>query len=217
MRAYAIGWTGVVAILAAGSGAAVFATSGWQIVAVTGACAVVLGVLVGVTWAEETGRRMVLRCAAWSLIGALLVVGLPVLLGVWSLAVLAAAVVTSPPLVAWASGSLHEWRVGTRSLPPVAEPGGRAAARPDDPPADATAEPIVLDVTVLGDRELERRWHVTSVRLRHPGTTPDAAMALVAERVLLLDEIERRNPEHFAAIVGRVIGLSDEREGGSGG
>ena len=56
MRAYTIGWTLAVALLSAGAGAAVLAASGWQTLAVTGACAVVLGVMVGVVWAEEAGR-----------------------------------------------------------------------------------------------------------------------------------------------------------------
>ena len=108
MRAYTIGWTLAVALLSAGAGAAVLAASGWQTLAVTGACAVVLGVMVGVVWAEEAGRRMVVRCAAWSLVAALLVVGLPVLLGLWSLAALTALVATAPPFLAWGSESWRE-------------------------------------------------------------------------------------------------------------
>lgn len=48
-------------------------------------------------------------------------------------------------------------------------------------------------------RDLERRWHRTSDELARAGTSPGAALRLVQERALLLDELERRDPEEFAA------------------
>ncbi|WP_395659612.1 hypothetical protein [Nocardioides sp.] len=226
MRAYRICWTVAVALLAAAAafGAATDATpgAGWRALAVTAACSAVLGGMVGVVWAEEAGRRMVLRCSAWAVVGGLLVVGLPALLGAWSLVVLTVVVLTAPPLVAAVRDLLHAR--GERWEP--SEPAGRSGPLgSSDPEAEATTSPTA--VSLMTDRELERRWHLTSARLRHPGTPPEAAMVLVAERVHLLDEIERRNPEHFAAILDRTIGLEDGgpgtglgdngREGGTSG
>ena len=212
MRVYGICWVTAVGALAAVCGVSAAVTSGWVGIVVTGVCSTVLAAMVGVVWAEESDepvRRTVLRCGAWGVAGGLLVVGLPSLLGVWSLVALLALVVTAPPLVVRALEVVHDHR--------VARPEATGEPAEQMPPEAPSAEPLLVDVSLLTDRELERRWHVTSARMRHPGTTADAAMALAGERVLLLDEIERRNPVHFAAIVDRAIGLSDDREGGSSG
>lgn len=51
----------------------------------------------------------------------------------------------------------------------------------------------------LSDRDLERRWLRTSDQLADRGTPAAAALRLVQERELLLDELERRDPAGFAA------------------
>lgn len=212
MRIYGVCWVTAIGALAVASGVSAALTAGWVGLVVTGACATVLAGMVGIVWAEESDepvRRTVVRCGAWGVAGGLLVVGLPSLLGPWSLLAILGLVLTAPPLVARAVSALHP-RAGEDAagdLRPIA--------------ADAPLEPVLVDLALLTDRELERRWYVTAARLRHPGTPPELAMELVDERVLLLDEIERRNPMHFAAIVDQAIGLreqsSDDRDGGNGG
>ncbi len=65
----------------------------------------------------------------------------------------------------------------------------------------------------LSDRDLELRWQVSTVRLRHPGTAPPVRLRLVAERAALLDEMERRWPERIADL----LGVDPERRGENGG
>jgi len=183
MSAYRICWTGVVSGLAVLAAAAGLLTTGLAGLVVGAATSAVLGALVGVIWAEETGDRVAVRCASWFAVFGVLGVGLPVLLGPWAILVLAAVVLGAPPVLA--------------AVPRTRQP-------PDAPPP---SDPGAL---VLSDRELERRWRLTTARLHHPGTTSEAALVLVRERSGLLDEIERRNPERFGAVIDRAIGWSDD-------
>lgn len=51
----------------------------------------------------------------------------------------------------------------------------------------------------LSDRDLAELWLSTGRQVRNPSTAAGAVLALVEERVLLLDELERRDPAGFQA------------------
>lgn len=75
-------------------------------------------------------------------------------------------------------------------------------------------EPATVDERSLTERELVRRWVRTSAQLRHPGTTPEAALRLVEARVRIIDELKRRDPQGYAAHlprIGRADGPPEER------
>lgn len=209
MRVYRACWTCAVALLVGAVAVATVATGDEAALVVTVLASVLLGAMVGVVWgSEQTGRREVVRWAAWAAAAGVLVVFLPPLLGPWSLVVLALVLWTVPALLARLPRAMRAVRHVAESAAertPAPEPVGAVVPDP---------EPDPEDLAQLSDRDLERRWHVTSARLRHPGTTPQAGLDLVSERVHLLDEIERRNPEHFAAILDRALGLDDGLDGG---
>jgi hypothetical protein len=49
----------------------------------------------------------------------------------------------------------------------------------------------------LAIRDLRRRWEWTTNEVRHPDTSAPRRLALVEERRTLLDELQRRDPDHF--------------------
>lgn len=127
--------------------------------------------------AEPPGQWRIVRVTAlWSTVGAILVVGLPQVFGAWVLLVLLVLGGTAPPVVRRAR------ELGRRTW------GVWPTDRPDR----------------LTDRDLEQRWSQTAEDLRSPTTRPVAALRLVQERELLLDEIERRDPAGFAMALVRA-------------
>lgn len=195
MKVYRTCWTVAVALLAGTAAIGVLVVSGWPVLAISLTCAAVLGAMVGLTWTEEAGRPMVLRCTAWSAAFAMLLLGLPLLLGLAALPVAVLVGISSPPVVG-------------RAL-------GHQSVQADEPAVGEPWRPTA-DVTAMTDRELEHRWRTTAGRLRHPGTSASAALELVAERAHLLDEIERRNPGQLAAILAEVVDTSDTDDGEGG-
>ncbi|GAB2449643.1 hypothetical protein GCM10027062_33580 [Nocardioides hungaricus] len=160
-----------VALVAGGVGI------GWP--AMLGAVAAI-SVAVAVTafsWVEDPQRRwrVVGQAALWSAVGATMLLGLPRLMGPWSLLVLAVLGALCPLLLEWLAGRL---------------PGPRPVR-------------TAVQVQRLPARELERRWHRTGRELREGGDAA-AALVLVQERALLLDEIERRDPQGFEALLVRA-------------
>lgn len=69
---------------------------------------------------------------------------------------------------------------------------------------DAEPEPVAVDERQLSERDLVRRWVRTSAQLRHPGTTSEAALDLVEARARIIDELERRDPQGYAAHLPRI-------------
>ena len=107
-------------------------------------------------------------------------VGLPGAAHGTGLGILAALVITSPPLVA---------RLAAR-VAPVADPAPR--------PSSACSGLDSFDV-LLGacdDRELTAAWHESEAALRAATTAEDVAR-VAGVRQLYLDELERRSPESF--------------------
>lgn len=178
MRTYGGVWRTMASILALGALVAGGLDLGWP--AMIGSVAVlsVLGGLLGLAWADRPGDRWraMLRNAAWFGGAGVLLVGLPSLVGAWSFLVVALGAVTAPPLV-----GLVVRRVRDRL--PVNAPD--RAER-------------------LSEQDLVRRWQRTTAQLRHPATSPATALKLVQEREILLDDLERRDPDAFAHLLVRA-------------
>jgi hypothetical protein len=56
----------------------------------------------------------------------------------------------------------------------------------------------------MRDRDLARRWCVTTHAVRSRPASMQALLTLVEERALLLDELERRDPKAFGALLVRA-------------
>ena len=172
MRTYRSLWTTTVvlatllALLVGGS------RLGWAVLLGTSATLATLGGLAGFTWIEgERRTRATMTTACWFGTAAVLLLGLPSVLGGWALLVLTVFGAGCPPAV--------------QAVVKLAR---------DRRPAPVSAPP-----DHLSERELERRWRQTTDQLRNPTLATAAALRLVVERQWLLDEIERRDPELFAA------------------
>jgi hypothetical protein len=169
-RGYATCWT-----VAAG---AVFAASlvlggrvmGWFPVLLLAGLMAVLGACFGVAWHEDpvVRRRVATAGAGWGAFGIVLVLGLPPTLGPWGLVVGAGLAASSPWTILCVRRELR--RRGSRRLP---------------------------DVDLISDHELARRWELTGQALRDPRRTAAERVAVVEDRVRLLDELERRDPRAF--------------------
>lgn len=178
MRAYRSVWRVTVAVLAAlalvvgGSGI------GWVAVLGTAAGMAVTGAVVSFAWVQDPKLRWraMADLALWFGVGAVLLLGLPAVLGPWALFVLLAIGGLCPPLLDLTLRELRERR-------PAQAPG---------------------TVERLGEGDLERRWVRTSRELRERRGDTDAVLALVQERERLLDEIERRDPAGFDAVLVRA-------------
>ena len=184
MRAYRSVWRVTVACLATVALVVGGSSIGWVAVLGTAAGMAVTGAVVSFAWVQDPARRWrsMTDLATWFGVGAVLMLGLPVLLGPWALFVLLAIGALCPPLVAIMAQELRQ-------------------RRPADPPE--TPETIQrLDVL-----DLERRWVRTSRDLREMRERrddPGAVLALIQERERLLDEIERRDPAGFDAVLVRA-------------
>ncbi|MGZ5403407.1 MAG: hypothetical protein ACXWDL_02035 [Nocardioides sp.] len=172
MRTYRVCWTLVVYLIAGVSLVLVWLReSPWLALAevvTVGA----MGLALGASWEEAPAQRWRVggRWAMWGIVTALALIGLPHLLGPWSLLVLVALGMLSPAAVL----------VLTRR--------GRARRTP------------AAGVTLRGvsNDELARRWRTSSVCVRSSWRTPPEVLLIVAERQQLLDELEARDPEGFA-------------------
>jgi hypothetical protein len=178
MRAYRIVWQVSVTTLAAVALLAAGTSLGWFVVLATVGSLALLGACGAYAWVEDRAyqRRAMVQVASWSAGGTLLWIGLPPLIGPWTILVVAVLGALCPQLVGW----LVEHRTRTRS---VRTP--RQAER-------------------LRTRDLERRWQRTTQELRDRRIAVAAALVLVEERALLLDELERRDPAGFQALLVRA-------------
>jgi hypothetical protein len=174
MRTYRGVWCAIVSVVAAASLVAGVATIGWVAVAAATASSAVLGVVFGLAWVSDPRirRRAVIRTGSWFGLAGVLIVGLPDLVGPWSVLILAMVGGLAPELVA----------IGARSL----------RARLSPLPAVRADELAGLSV-----RDLQRRWRRTTDDLHRAGMRPAAVVDLVEQRAALLDELERRDPQRF--------------------
>ena len=153
------------------------ASLGWAAMAAVVAAMCVMGATAGLAWVEDQQSwRRIATVAAWFGIGAVLVLGLPPILGPWSLSALAGVPALCPPLVGWML--VH----ARRSRPVCTERQARS----------------------LSGRDLDRRWLQSSEELRRAAGDTRVALTLVEERAMLLDEIERRDPVGFEALLVRA-------------
>jgi hypothetical protein len=145
---------------------------GWGLVTAQVVAVGVFGAAFGSAWEEDTERRwrVARTWAAWCASTAVVLTGLPVLVGSWSLLVLVGLGLLSPPVIG-AAGQRLQRR------------GGVAVRSPGE----------------CGDDELARRWRTTSRGVRSTWLTAEQRVALAAERQDLLDELERRDPAGFQA------------------
>lgn len=172
MRIYRSVWDMTVALVALLALVVGGTHLGWLVLLGTCAALAFLGGLTGFTWVEgERRAAATVSTAGWFGTAALLLLGLPAILGGWVLLVLAAIAASCPPAVR----AVVKLVRGRRPAP--------VSAPPDH----------------LSERELERRWRQTSEQLRAPALAAGAALRIVVERQWLLDEIERRDPELFSA------------------
>lgn len=171
MRAYRSIWCTTVLLLAAVAGLAGVRVVGAAATLGTSLAFAGLGALFGFSWIEEPARRprAMTECALWFGVSGLLVIGLPPVVGSWSLPVLILVGVSCPVLVQLALATYRR------------------------------AHPVVVadDPARLTDRDLARRWRSSTTEIGGC-SDPDTVARLVEERSGLLDELERRDPERFA-------------------
>jgi hypothetical protein len=182
MKAYRSAWRGTVVALTAVSLVVGGVSIGWIALLGTTAGMAVTGAVVSFAWVEDPTRRwrVMADLALWFAAGAVLVLGLPSLLGPWALFVLVAIGASCPPLVDLVLRALRERR---------------------------TAEPDVASVSAIADLDaaaLERLWVRTTRQVRERRGDVAAVLALVERRQRLLDEIERRDPAAFDAVLVRA-------------
>jgi hypothetical protein len=163
--------------------------AGWVTVAVATAGMAGLGALVGLSWVEDLRRErdLVLRPAAWLGLVGVVFVGLPFLLGDFTLLVVLLAIASIPQVV----------RAGLHSLRTLRQ-GGRTRAA--DPRED------------LSELDLLRMWRRTSDELRTAASSSEEVLRLVRERALLLDELEERDPGLVRSLLVRG-GWQEPRDG----
>ena len=178
MKAYRTVWQATVMVLTIVALTAGAADLGWPSMLAAVGAITVLGAASGLAWVEDTDHRwrLVGRLALWFGVGAVLFLGLPAVMGVWTLLVVAGLGGLCPQLLGWVAGQ-------------------RRPSRPA-----RTSE----QTRQLSSRDLERRWLRTTQELRLRKPEPADVLALVQERERLLDEIERRDPAGFDALLVRA-------------
>ncbi|WP_395659621.1 hypothetical protein [Nocardioides sp.] len=171
MRAYRTTWRTLVLLVAVVSGVVGIAGVGWLATLGTSVAFACLGALFGFSWIEDPGKRprAMVECGLWFGVAGLLIIGLPPIVGAWSLPVLLAIGLTCPPLLDLGLSSYRK----AHPVAPADEPG------------------------LLSDRDLARRWRYTTEELQAHDVPAPAVLRLVQERAVLLDELERRDPERF--------------------
>ncbi len=173
MRTYRHVWTVVVTVATAA--AVVGAVLGDRIGIVVVSTALMAGLGAGFAAAFGEEQRVPWRAVrtmagGFGLVG-LVGAGLPVLIGPWTLLLLAVLLLLHPHLLDLLSRR-------------------RRVARPTPAPAFSLDDP---------DPDPWVRWRASTTRLQRPGLGPEATLRLVQERAALLDELERRDPDRFAA------------------
>lgn len=174
MGIYTGTWRVTVTTITAVSVVPALRSAGWTAVVLVGILAPTGAAFAWCWYENRDGRRpVVVRTAIWSACGGTMTLGLPPLIGAWSLLVLTVLGLASPLVLTSARRAV----TAGRPAPPAREPSW---------------------VEQLSDRDLERRWRSTTRRVRSRGLAPATVVAVVAERALLLDELERRDPDRFA-------------------
>ena len=178
MRAYRTLWQATVLVLGVVALAAGGADLGWASMLGAAGAITVLGAASGLAWVEDPGLRwrLVGRLSLWFGGGAVLFLGLPAVIGGWTLLVVVALGALCPELLSWAADHRH-------ASSPVSTPDR---------------------LHQLAARDLERRWLRTTQELRARRADPATVLGLVEERERLLDEIERRDPAGFDAMLVRT-------------
>lgn len=178
MKVYRVAWHVTVAMLAVAGLVSAATDLGWLPVLLVAATMAATGAMWGLAWIGDPRRRaqVVRGLALWFGAGTVFILGLPTLLGPWSVGALAVLPALCPYLV---ETVLHR-------------------IRPD-------RQPIAADrVCELQPRDLAKRWISTGRQVRDRSTEPSVVLALVEERSLLLDELERRDPVGFEAMLVRA-------------
>lgn len=173
MRIYRSAWRATGVALVGISVIWSVATLGWLALAVAAACSAALGVMFSLARVSDPGaqRHAMARSATWCGSAGVLIAGLPGLLGLWSLLVMTLLGGLAPDLLAAGRRAVQ----APRPTPPAKEP------------------------TRSSDRDLERRWRRTTEELPGRWRAPATVLSLVDGPARLLDELERRDPERFAA------------------
>ena len=140
MRAYRSAWRLLVLVVAVVAGVIGAESVGWLATGGTSLAFACLGALFGFSWVEDARLRprVMAECALWFGVAGLLIIGLPPVVGAWTLPVLLVAGLTCPPLLELGLSSY-------RKAHPV--------ARSDNP-------------ETLSDRDLARRWRQTTDELQ---------------------------------------------------
>lgn len=170
MRAYRSLWNLATTVLVLVSGVAAGLAQGWATVAVLSALAVGYGLVLGLAWFEDPAVRWrAMTRCAW-----------------WSVAATLVILGAGPRLGAWTV--LAVLTIGA-SAPDVVVllRGSPRSARPARRPER------------WSDEELARRWRRTTDEITDGAVSPRRAAQLAEERAGLLDELERRDPQRFAA------------------
>lgn len=171
MRTYRACWNLLVFVITGISLMLGWLTEGPWLILVEVIAVGITGIALGACWEDDPARRWRVG-RTWALRGivtAIVLIGLPHLIGPWSLIVLVALGALSPAVVLAAA----RYGRGRRE----AAAGGVLKGLPDD--------------------ELARRWRSSSIAVRSSWRTPAEVLALVLERQRLLDELEVRDPEAF--------------------
>ena len=178
MSAYRAVWRTVVAALAVAAFVAGGSSLGWPAMVCAVAVFAIGGSACGFAWAEESMRRVrsIVAVSVSFGIAATLILGLPELLGPWSMLAVVGVIATCPVLVDWVV--LRRQR--ERQVESAEQAGERSV------------------------RELEQQWLRTGWALRNRAAGPDGLAAIVEERAILLDELERRDPRAFELILIRA-------------
>lgn len=168
-------WTTTVAVAVALTFVVAVHHLGWGPVIGVSAMFAILGGVLGVCWNEDEGR--------WR-------IGLQLAFAAFAMGIL---LVGTPSFLGnWA---LIAVPLVLLTWPPLLGLGLRAL----------TDLRLRHDLHDVADDDLERRWRLTTSQLRHPGTTDAVAFALVQERERLLDEMERRDPEHLRMLLSSEV------------
>jgi len=130
-----------------------------------------MGAAFGITWEDDPARRRgaAVTWAIRAVLLALLLTGLPPVMGAWSLLVVVGLVLLAPELVLVLARQVRK----RREAAPVEHP-------------------------TLGEDDLARRWRSTTIAVQSTWRTPAEVLIVVQERQRLLDEIDRRDPEGFS-------------------
>ena len=172
MRIYLFLWSVSAAVATGGAAAVVVGSGEWlAVVAVALALAAFAGIMVLAFLEDRTDRwRWTARTALGTVGVCLATGGLGTAWGRAGSLVAVGLVVTCPFLITWTRRQVGAWRSHRVTGPPES----------------------------LGRRELLRRWEWTTGEVLRSSTPLERRLVLVEERRRLLDELEQRDPVHFA-------------------